>query len=97
MTITIKAQFVNGALTPLEPLDLPEGALVELNVQVTPLAEASAPDAEPEPARADSGGQAAIDFDDPAALKEFLDREDIERYFSVLRQYQDRKREYDRS
>ena len=32
-TKTVNARFTNGALTPLEPLDLPEGALVELNIQ----------------------------------------------------------------
>ncbi len=32
-TKTINARFTNGVLTPLEPLDLPEGVLVELNIQ----------------------------------------------------------------
>jgi len=32
-TKTVNARFTNGALTPLEPLDLPEGVLVELNIQ----------------------------------------------------------------
>ena len=30
---TVSARFTNGALTPLEPLDLPEGILVELNIR----------------------------------------------------------------
>lgn len=33
MTKTVQARFTNGVLTPLEPLDLPEGILVELNIQ----------------------------------------------------------------
>lgn len=32
-TQTVNARFTNGALMPLEPLDLPEGVLVELNIQ----------------------------------------------------------------
>lgn len=32
-TRTVNARFTNGVLTPLEPLDLPEGVLVELNIQ----------------------------------------------------------------
>ena len=32
-TRTVNARFTNGVLTPLEPLDLPDGILVELNIQ----------------------------------------------------------------
>ncbi len=41
-TQTVNARFANGVLTPLEPLDLPEGVLVELNIQTL---DASGPDA----------------------------------------------------
>ena len=34
MTITIKARYANGQLTPLEPLDLEEGAEVMVMVSV---------------------------------------------------------------
>ena len=30
---TVNARFTNGVLTPLGPLDLPEGILVELNIR----------------------------------------------------------------
>ena len=33
MTITIKARYANGQLTPLEPLDLEEGAEVTVSVE----------------------------------------------------------------
>ena len=33
MTKTINARFANGVLTPLEPLDLPEGAVVALSIE----------------------------------------------------------------
>ena len=32
MTQTVKARFANGVLTPLEAIDLPEGALVSLDI-----------------------------------------------------------------
>ncbi len=32
MTKTVKARFANGVLTPLEAIDLPEGALVSLDI-----------------------------------------------------------------
>ena len=32
-TQTVNAKFANGVLTPLEPLNLPEGVLVALNIQ----------------------------------------------------------------
>ena len=50
VTRTVNARFTNGVLTPLEPLDLPDGILVELNIQTLddpgPDAPASAGDAE---------------------------------------------------
>ena len=50
VTRTVNARFTNGVLTPLEPLDLPDGILVELNIQTLddpgPDAPASVGDAE---------------------------------------------------
>ena len=37
MTITIKARYANGQLTPLEPLDLEEGVEVTVSVEERPL------------------------------------------------------------
>ena len=62
MTTTVKARFADGVLTPLEAIDLPEGAVVVLT----------------------------IDANDPKALKQLLYEQDIERYFRVLRQDQER-------
>jgi predicted DNA-binding antitoxin AbrB/MazE fold protein len=36
MTITVKARYANGQLTPLEPLDLEEGAEVMVSVEGGP-------------------------------------------------------------
>ena len=35
MSKTINARFTNGVLTPLETLDLPEGALVALSIETS--------------------------------------------------------------
>ena len=43
-TRIVNARFTDGVLTPLEPLDLPEGVLVELNIQTL---DAPGPDAPP--------------------------------------------------
>ena len=49
MTQTVKARFANGVLTPLEVIDLPEGALVSLDIGEIPNTEPDAPTAGPEP------------------------------------------------
>ena len=49
MTKTVKARFANGVLTPLETIDLPEGALVSLDIAEISTAEPDAPAAETEP------------------------------------------------
>ena len=36
MTRKIRARYANGVLTPDEPLDLEEGAVVELDIQTAP-------------------------------------------------------------
>ena len=42
MTITVKARYANGQLTPLEPLKLEEGAEVLVTVEENPAAQAPA-------------------------------------------------------
>ena len=42
-TRTVNARFTDGALAPLEPLDLPEGILVELNIQTLDVSGLDAP------------------------------------------------------
>ena len=36
MTKTIRAKYANGVITPLEPLDLPDGTVVLLTVEELP-------------------------------------------------------------
>ncbi len=56
MTITVRARFANGLLTPLEPLDAPEGSWVTLSIEG-----AESPEGEAAPAgkdiAPDSGGR----------------------------------------
>ena len=60
-TRTVNARFTNGTLTPLEPLDLPEGILVELNIETL---DHPGPDALP----------SAVDEDeDPGLLQAMLE------------------------
>lgn len=46
MTKTVKARFSNGVLTPLETIDLPEGALVSLDIGEISTTEPDEPAAE---------------------------------------------------
>ena len=48
MTQTVKARFANGVLTPLETIDLPEGALVSLDIGEISSTEPDAPATEAE-------------------------------------------------
>ena len=83
MTTTVKARFADGVLTPLEAIDLPEGAVVVLNIEATHVPEPKTPNVP------DQGGP-TIDVNDPKALKRLLHEQDVGRYLRVLRQDQER-------
>ena len=73
---TVNARFTNGALTPLEPLDLPEGSLVELNIQTL---DDAGPDAPPSVGdeEEDAGllrAMLEVSIDDP---KEFVSEAEV--------------------
>lgn len=76
MPKTVKAQFANGVLIPLEPLDFEEGALVVLSIEV----------AQPRPESSENAHQVVPngrDFlpdDDPKRLKNLLYEEEVEDY-----------------
>lgn len=57
MIANVKAKYVNGVLTPLEPLDIAEGAEVALMVEETPH---------------EAGGQSANVFQDVSMLARHL-------------------------
>ena len=81
MTKTVKAKYVNGALTPLERLDLAEGSVVLLTVEELPADEPGPGEIEPHGVSDD--GEPLIDMSDPRAVKKFLDDQDVEKYLRL--------------
>ena len=75
-TKTVNARFTNGVLTPLEPLDLPEGILVELNIQTldTPGLDASASVCDEEEDAGLLQAMLEVSIDDP---NEFVSEADV--------------------
>ena len=76
----VKARYFNGVLTPLDPLDLEEGAVVELDIELTKFQ-----------AKGHSSKFRVVPFSrefapdiDPKKLKQFLNDEDDERYLRSL-------------
>jgi predicted DNA-binding antitoxin AbrB/MazE fold protein len=89
MTTKVRAWYANGVLTPLEPLDLEEGTVVELDIAVA--------------RRRDSDGAIAeiqgvleliyqLPDDHPKKYKLFLDAEDTLIYLETERKFMDRSR-----
>ena len=83
MTQTVNAKYANGVLTPLEPLDLEEGAEVVLNIET-----ATSPDSQQKTVK---GEFRVVPFhseflpgmDDPKRMKQLLDDEDVEHFLKV--------------
>ena len=78
MNKTVKAKYANGALTPLERLDLADGSVVMLTIEELP-ADEGAPD-EPESLAVSDDSEPLIDLSDPRALKKLLDDEELAHY-----------------
>ena len=83
MNKKVKARFANGVLVPLEPLDLQEGALVVLSLEV---------DAAPDPKQKLDKTKFRVipnhsgflpGMDDPQEMKQLLEDEDIEHFLRV--------------
>ena len=81
MTKTVKAKYANGALTPLERLDLAEGSVVLLTIEELP-ADESEPD-EAGSLGVSDDSEPLIDLSDPRALKKLLDDEDVAKYLRL--------------
>ena len=83
-TKTVNARFTNGVLTPLEPLDLPEGIVVQLNIQTL---DTTGPDAPTDGGdeEEDAGllqAMLEVSIDDP---KEFASEADVMATLQSLR------------
>ena len=89
MTRTVKARFANGVLTPLETIDLPEGALVLLDIGEIPSTEPAMPTAEAMPSsvsdRADFTGR-----NEQVNYNRLNDESMVEEYFQAERRFRER-------
>ena len=84
MTRIVKARFANGVLTPLEAIDLPEGALVSLDIGEISSTEPDAPATETEPSSVAS--RASItDGNEPVNYNRLNDELMVEEYFEKER------------
>ena len=89
MTQTVKARFANGVLTPLETIDLPEGALVSLDIGEISTTEPDAPAAETEPWTVASCAS-LIDRNEPVNYNRLNDELMDEEYFAKERRTRER-------
>ncbi len=76
----VKARYAKGVLTPLEPLKLEEGVVVELNIELT---KSQGKGHSPKFRVVPVSGGFTLGVD-PNNLKQFLNDEDDERYLRSL-------------
>jgi predicted DNA-binding antitoxin AbrB/MazE fold protein len=89
MTQTVKARFANGVLTPLEAIDLPEGALVSLDIGEISTTEPDEPAAETE--RSPVASRASItDRNEPVNYNRLNDELMDQEYFAKERRVRER-------
>ncbi len=89
MIQTVKARFANGILTPLEAIDLPEGALVSLDIGEISATEPDAPTAGTEPWTID-GHESLTDRNQPINYNRLNDELMDEEYFEKERRIRER-------
>jgi predicted DNA-binding antitoxin AbrB/MazE fold protein len=89
MTKTVKARFANGVLTPLEAIDLPEGALVSLHIGEISSTEPDAPATETQPSSVASRAS-IIDGSGPVNYNLLNDEIMDQEYFEKERRIRER-------
>ena len=89
MTQTVKARFANGVLTPLESIDLPEGALVSLDIGEISVTEPDAPGTGQEPWTVASR-ETFIDRNQSFNYNRLNDELMVEEYFEKERIFRER-------
>ena len=89
MTKTVKARFANGVLTPLEAIDLPEGALVSLDIGEISSTEPDAPATETEPSPVASRASIS-DRNEPVNYNRLNDELMDQEYFEKERRIRER-------
>ena len=85
--VTVNARFANGVLTPLEPIDLPEGALVALNIETSGAPQQDAPKTQGRIVPNHSGFAPGID---PTKLNQLNDELMVEEYLEKERRIRER-------
>ena len=81
MVRTVNARFANGVLTPLEPVDFPEGALLVLNIEEVHVEEPKTPTL---PGRIVPNRSGFLPgMDDPKSMKQLIEDEDAQHYLDL--------------
>ena len=73
MSKTVNARFANGVFTPLEPVPLPEGAIVVLNIEADPAEQPAT--ANPADPFVPHDGESLPGMEDPQKTKQLLSGE----------------------
>ena len=84
MSKTVNARFANGVFTPLEPIALPEGAIVVLNIEADPIETITLP--KPASRFVPHNGRFLPGMEDPQQIKQLLMEEDVEHYVNSSQQ-----------
>ncbi len=79
----VRARFANGVLTPLEPLDLEEGAEVVLSLDATATSEQKHESEKTKFRVIPNHSGFLPGMDDPKKMKQLLEEEDIEHFLRV--------------
>ena len=79
----VRARFANGVLTPLEPLDLEEGAVLMLSLEADAASELGH-ESEKSKFRVIPNHSGFLPgMDDPKRMKQLLEEEDIEHFLRI--------------
>ena len=79
----VRARFANGVLTPLEPLDLEEGAVLMLNLEADATSEQKHESEKTKFRVIPNHSGFLPGMDDPKKMKQLLEEEDIEHFLRV--------------
>ncbi len=83
MSQKIRAWYANGVLTPLEPLELEEGEVVELDITSTQVPDREEDSAKPKFRVVPFHSAFLPGMDDPKKMKQLLEDDDIEHFLRV--------------
>ena len=79
----VRARFANGVLTPLEPLDLEEGAVLMLSLEADAASELGRESEKSKFRVVPNHSGFLPGMDDPKRMKQLLEEEDIEHFLRI--------------